>query len=613
MAKSSSISKTAMWILMALLFVGLGGFGAVNLSGNLRTIGTVGDKPVSVDSYYNAVQQELQAVSRQTGRAMSFQQAQELGLDRAVLQQLVRDRALDHEATQMGLSVGDETLRDRIVTIPAFQGIDGSFDRDAYADTLRRSGLTESEFENNLREETARQLLQGAIVSGVEMPASYAQTLVDYVGEQRNFTWALLDETTLETPVAAADDATLRAFFDENADSFTLPATKKITYALLTPTDVIDQVEVAEDALREAYDQRSAEFNQPERRLVERLVFADEETANQAAAALEVNGTTFETLVEDRGLALQDVDLGDVGKDELAAAADAVFGADVGAVVGPFPTDLGPALFRVNGVLPAQNVTFEEAEATLRDTIAADRAVRLVEAQAEDFDDRLAGGTTLEQLVEETSMTLGQIDWTAETQEGIAAYADFREAAAGLAEGDFPQISQLDDGSIYAMRLDESLPLRPAAFDDVEDDVRSRYRSQQLVDALTQQANAAKTELEAGTGLAAQGFTAIEESDQTRDAFIQRTPTGFMAAVFDMDVGEIRVLPGDNSVAIVQLDAINAATDDEESQTLLARLREQQNEALARNLFTIFANDTVQRAVPNIDPRAVSAVNVNFQ
>ena len=412
MAKKSSVGKTAMWGLMGLLFLGLGGFGAVNLSGNIRTIGSVGDKPISVDTYARQMQQELRAISQQTGSAMSFAQAQQLGLDTAVLQRLMRERALDHEATQMGLSIGDEVLRDRILEIPSFQGVDGNFDRDGYAQALRSAGLNEAEFETSLREETARQLLQGAILSGVEMPAAYAETLVAYVGETRNFTWALLDESALDAPVVEPDEATLRAYFDANADSFVLPATKKITYAWLNPTDILDQVEIPEADLRAEYDARSDQYNQPERRLVERLVFANQEAADQAAAALEVGGTTFEALVQERGLALADVDLGDVDQQALGAAGETVFDAEVGTVAGPADSNLGPALFRVNGVLPAQTVTFEDALPELRDAIAADRAVRIVEAQAEDFDDRLAGGATLEQLAEETDMVLTG-PWTA--------------------------------------------------------------------------------------------------------------------------------------------------------------------------------------------------------
>jgi len=613
MAKKSSVGKTAMWILMALLFLGLGGFGAVNLSGNIRTLGTVGDKPIAVETYARQIQQELRAIGQQTGRAMSFAQAQELGLDRAVLQRLMRERALDHEATQMGLSIGDEVLRDRILEISAFQGIDGQFDRDGYAQALRTAGLNEGEFEDSLREETARQLLQGAVLSGVEMPAAYAETLVAYVSENRNFTWVLLDESTLEQPVETPDEATLRAYFDANADYFVLEPTKSITYAWLNPTDIIDQVELSEEELLAEYDARSDQYDQPERRLIERLVFADQEAAERAAAALEVGGTTFEALVQERGLALADVDMGDVGRSDLGAAGDAVFGADVGAVVGPAPSSLGPALFRVNGVLPEQIVSFEEAAPELRDVLAADRAIRLVETRAEDFDNRLAGGSTLEQLAEQTDMVLGQIDWTVDSSDGIAAYGAFREVAATVRAEDFPRIEQLEDGGVFALRLDEELPERPAAYEDVSEDVAARWRQDELVTRLRARADSAKSQAEAGTTLPEQGLTERVEVDQTRNAFITNTPTGFMTEVFEMEVGEIRILEGTASVVLVRLDAVAPGADTPEARALTGQLREQQNEALARGLFDIFTDDTLARAGQNIDSRAVNAVNVNFQ
>lgn len=613
MAKKSSISKTAMWIIVGLLFIGLGGFGAVNLSGNIRTIGTVGELPISVDSYAREMQQELRVIGQQTGRAMSFQEAQQIGLDRAVLQRILRDRALDHEAATMGLSIGDETLRDRIVAIPSFQGIDGNFDREGYTQALRQAGLSETEFEIGLREETARQLLQSAVFSGVEMPASYAETLVAYVGETRDFTWALLEESNLEDPVGTPDTDTLQSFFDANADTFVLPASKKITYVWLNPVDIIDEVDLPEADLRAEYEARNDQYNQPERRLIERLVFADQEAADQAAAALEVGGTTFEALVADRGLQLSDVDMGDMGLADLGAAGAPVFEADVGDIVGPAATPLGPALFRVNGVLPAQLISFEDAEPELRDALATDRAIRIVAGQAEDLDDRLAGGATLEQLAQETGMVLGQIDWTVDSTGDIAAYESFREAAASVAQGDFPRIQQLGDGGLFAMRLDEALPERPATYAEVADEVAERWRTNEIVSRLSARAEAAKAALSEGTTLPELGLDARIDTDQTRNSFIKQTPEGFMSTVFDMQSGDIEILQGMETVVLVRLDAINAADQTEESENLVARLREQQNQDLARNLFEIYANDTLARAGQAIDQRAISAVNVNFQ
>ncbi len=50
----------------------------------------------------------------------------------AVLNRLISTRALDNEAAELGISIGDENLSEQIVQIPAFTGLDGKFDRDGY-------------------------------------------------------------------------------------------------------------------------------------------------------------------------------------------------------------------------------------------------------------------------------------------------------------------------------------------------------------------------------------------------------------------------------------------------------------------------------------------------
>lgn len=611
-AKGNSVTKTAVWILMGMLILGLGGFGAVNFNGNVSSIGTVGDKEISVDQYARELQQQIRAIEGQTGEALSFQQAQAIGLDRAVLQRIVRLRALDNETTEMGISIGDENLRERIIDIPSFQGIDGNFDREGYRFALQQAGLSEAEFEDSLREEAARSLLQGAISGGVTMPDVYAQTLVNFVGEKRSFTWAALTQDNLQAPLPAPTDADLQAFYDANPDNFLLPASKSITYVILTPQDVLDEVEISEDELRKAYEDRADEYIQPERRLVERLVFPNEEAANLAAAALEVNGTTFDALVLDRGLTLQDIDMGDVGRLELDGAGEAVFAAEPGAVVGPLPTNLGPALFRVNGILPSLNTTFEDASPALQQDLAGDRAARLVEVRAQDLDDQLAGGAKLEQLAEESKMTLGTIEWTNDSDQDIAAYETFRAAAAALTEGDFPKIDQLEDGSVFAMRLDGTKPERPNPFEDARTLVAEAWTADQLLTALTVQAEEAQSALEGGSDFATLGLTENVQENLTRDAVISRAPEGLLTEVFEAAPGDIRIIEGADGVVIARLDSISAAEDNEQTQQLLGQLTTQLNQQLSQDVFTLYSSDVVRRTAPMIDQQAINAVHVNF-
>ncbi|MCE8008035.1 peptidyl-prolyl cis-trans isomerase [Aestuariivita sp.] len=613
MAARTSLSKTFVWILLGLLFVGLAGFGATNLSGTVRTVGKAGEQSIGVDQFARELQREINAVISQTGRALPMDQVRAIGLDQQVLARLVALASLDHETTEMGISIGDQNLQQEIVRIPSFQGLDGTFDREAYRFSLQSAGLSEAEFEADLRNEAARTLVQAAILGGVRMPDTLNNVIVEYIGERRSFTWALLDETSLTAPVPTPTEAELRAFYDSNIDRYTLPETRQITYAHMHPADLLDTVEVDETALRDAYAARESEFNQPERRLVERLVFADEAAARDAMAQLEVGGTRFELLVQDRGLDLADVDLGDVTASDLGAASAEVFSADVGDVVGPLPSSLGPALFRVNAVLAAQAISFEEAEPMLRDELAQDRARRQIEVLSQDYEDLLAGGATLEELVAETDMQLGQIAWTDETLDGIAAYGAFRGAAAALTQDDFPEIAFLDDGGLFAIRLDSTLPQRPQPFEDARAEVLTDATRAATEAALEVQAAGMVASLATQGEFAAVGLSPVTETDLTRTAFIEGIPPGLIIDVFEMEQGDLRIVPAEGAVIVLRLDEVKPAETTGDMARLREALSEELNQTLARALFDAYVRDVQFRAEPRIDERALNAVLTSFQ
>ncbi|NOD75525.1 MULTISPECIES: peptidylprolyl isomerase [unclassified Ruegeria] len=611
-AGAKSLSKTFVWILMGLLMLGLAGFGATNLSGTVRTVAQVGDESISVDEYVRELQREIRAVEAQTGQPMQMSQARDLGLDQNALARLTALAALDNEVGQLGISIGDENLQQEIVAIPAFQGVDGSFDREAYRFQLEQIGMTDSEFETDLRKESARTIVQGAIMGGVEMPATLTDTMTDYIGARRSFTVATVGTEALENPIAEPTDAQIQTYYDENGDLFTLPRTKQLTYAILSPAMLIDTVEVDQDALQKLYEDRSDEYNQPERRLVERLNFPDEQAASEAKAQLEVGGTTFEQLVRERDLELNDIDLGDVTREDLGEAADAVFAADLDTVVGPLPSVFGPALFRINGSLAANNVPFEEAEPALREELAAERARRLIEAQSEDINDMLAGGATLEELADETEMELGQIDWTRESSDEIAAYDGFRVAAEAVQEGDFPEIAFLEDGSIFALRLNEVLPRRPEPLDSARDRVAAAWLQAETNKALEDRANAVLTQLATDGDFTTTGLPFRVENALTRTAFLDDVPADFMNEVFQMEPGELRVIGGNGAALLVRLDEVLPPADTDELRQLREALSAQMNQALSQNIFNAYVRDAQTRARPVVDQQALNAVQSSF-
>ncbi|WP_027243956.1 peptidyl-prolyl cis-trans isomerase [Leisingera daeponensis] len=611
-AGMKKLSKTFVWILMGMLIVGLAGFGAVNFTSSSSSVAQVGDEEVSIGSYVRELQREQRALQAQTGQAVTMAQMSAFGMDRMVLGRLISLAALDHESRQLGLSIGDDNLIEELSAIDAFKNVSGGFDREAYRFALRNAGLTEKEFEDDLRREAARTMVQKAMLSGTKMPATLTETLTSFIGARRSFSYVQLNAADIALTAEAPSDADLQAFYEANQDQFMLPETKVITYAALRPSTLLDEIEVDEAQLQRLFEDRADQYQVPERRLVERLVFGSEDAAASAKAQLETGGATFESLVEARGLTLQDTDMGDVAMGDLGAAGTEVFATQVGDVAGPLPSDLGPALYRVNGRLEAQITTFEDAKPELIEELASDRARRLVESQAEDIDDMLAGGATLEELATESGLELAQINWTEDTSDGIAAYEAFRTAAAAVTAEDFPEAGFLEDGSLFALRLDDVLPERPEPFADAKDKVLAAWQADRLAKALKDQGEAVLAQAEQAGGFA-EGADVKTEPGLTRTAYIDTVPEPLVAQVFTMETGDFRLVQDADSAVVVRLDAILPPEQSDDMTLLTQALQAQLDQSLAEELFEAYVQDVQARAEPRVDQQALNAAQANFQ
>lgn len=606
-SNSKPMTRIFSWILLGFLFLGLAGFGAANLGGSVQSIGAVGDRDIPVTTYARALQNELRATEAQFGQQLSMQQAQAFGITNRVLSRVVIETALDSEAERIALSVDDAAVAKDLNNIQAFKGPDGQFSRENYRFSLKNAGYSETEFEESVRTESARTILQAAIIAGNAMPSTAIDTVLDYLTETRNITLTTLTADDLTQTIADPDLAALETYYKDNIATYTLPERKQITYAILTPDMVLDQVDLSDDALRAAYDARRDEFNQPERRLVERLVFLDADQARAKLAEIDAGTTDFETVVADRGLALADIDIGDVTMSELGEASAGVFAANLDQVVGPFDTDLGPALFRVNGILVADVVTFDEARDQLFDELATESARRMIDAKSTEIDDAMAAGATLEDLEKEFGMRVDVVMYHDGTDAEVAGYPNFRAVASAVQDGDFPTVEPLNDGGIFSVRLDGIEPPAPMPLDEVMDQVSADWRTAQTRAALEAFANDA-----IASGAVAGSSTSLRDLKRTDVGAVATAE--ILAAAFKQSVGDKTVLMQNDNAVIVQLDAINKGDrDSDDTKALRANIEQQFGASLADDLFNVFATQIQQSAGISLNQQAINAVHANFQ
>lgn len=605
-------ASVMVWVLMAMLIGGLGGFGVTNFGSGVASIGTVGDRKIDVGDYARSLRQAMDQFSKQIGQPVTIQQAQAIGLDRQVLQQVMDRAALDNETDRIGLSVGDAAVASKVSAIPSFQGVDG-FDRATYREVLRQNNLTEASFEAGLRADTARQLLQTAITGGLTAPQTLTDTIAAWAGEQRGFSMLRLTEKSLTTPMPPLTDADLQAYYHANIATYTRPEAKRIAYVAILPETLAKDMPLDEAALKATYESRLSSYIIPEKRLVERLAFATEADAASAKARIDA-GTAFDDLVTERNLTLEDVDMGDMSQKELGDAGDAVFALKDPGVVGPFPSSIGPALFRMNAILAAQETTFEQAKPDLALEQQLEAARKEISGKVEAVDDALAGGASLADIAKEQGLTLQTTDYAAgaDDNDPITGYQAFRDTADKLAEGDFPEAILLDDGGLVAMELDSTVPPAPVAFDKVKEKVTAAAQADALAKALSGEATRIKAAVEGGASLGAFGIVS-RTAQIDRQGVVADAPPALLEAVFQMAPNDLRVIEAPGFAAVLQLNTITAApTTGEDAAALREAISTNAGRAIGDDVLTLYTASLTASAGITLDQAAINAVQAQM-
>ena len=608
----SGSRNIGLWIVLGAAIVGLGGFSLVGVASSLasQNVADVGGEKVSRDAFMRSLTNSVNQMSARFNTQLTIEQARAFGLDRQVLGQLVTQAALDKQGAELEFSVGDEAVREALLVRPEFQGPTGGFDRFTYDQELQRSDLTPREYEQRIRKDVTRTLLEAGISGGVDMPDIMATTLLKHFGEKRSYSFVVIPRDRIgELPVPSDDELT--AFFEQHPDDYTAPETRKVTYIALRPDDVKDIIEISDEDLQAEYDANIARFDTPERRVVDRIVFSKLEDATDAKAKIDAGDTTFNEIGEARGLSFSDMEVGEVRLGDLPAAdAELVFGAESAGVVGPVETDLGPALYRLNAILAPVKTSFEDAKAELHDELADRRAGDTIGAEIDPVQDLLASGATLEEVADETAMILGTIDVNALIGTGLAADTNFRAEALAAAIGEERDLIDLSNGGIAALRIDEIQEPRLQTYDEVADQVASDWEVVAEQTALKAEADRLMEQLAYG-----RRFTAVMKTEELevatggpvrRGDTPQNLPASAIETVFEMDAGDVRVIEDQYDTLMISLDEVVPFNpEDAEDAARLEALQGQLSNTAARDIFFGFTQAVQNEAGVSINQNLI--------
>ncbi|AQU86667.1 peptidylprolyl isomerase [Komagataeibacter nataicola] len=504
-------------IVAGLFFLAFIGFGVGDVLLNIGSeradvAARVGNRPILVQTYQNALQTEMPQVAQsmhltdpsQIPPATRAQVAQQV-LGRLMLQAEIAEAADRH-----GLIVPDSVVRNEIFSIPAFKGRDGQFDRALFNDRLRRTGMTEGRLIELVQQEQASRVLLQPIRDGVAAPDVMVRHVFDFEAQTR--TIDLVRVPFAEQNVAATPTAAQLARYQVNHPwEFTVPEYRHARIVVLSADTIGQRLDVTDADLHQAYEAQAQTFNQPERRNVQIVTVPTEERARALAAqwtdgaawaSVQKNAGKDAAAVELPGIKVGDVPSADLGKQIFAAPADAT--------QGPIKSEGGWVVFRVTAINAAHFTPFDEVKQALHDRLAHERARALLADRVQKLQDAIAGGG-LDSIPTDLAATAvsGDLDARGLTHEGTPAPIPGSDAARqaiiarvfSQAKGANPELVAGPDGVWYAVAVDGVTPGHVQTLAEAGPKVAAAWQEAARRHMADQQATAYYTQATAQGGL----------------------------------------------------------------------------------------------------------------
>ncbi|QFU22028.1 SurA N-terminal domain-containing protein [Shewanella eurypsychrophilus] len=248
---------------------------------------TVNGEEISESALEQAYQSERGRLEQQLGEMFEALAADDVYLasvKQSVLERLVAEKLLDQSATELGLRVSDEQIKNAIMTEPAFQ-TEGVFDNDRYLAILRQLGYQANSFRNMMRTDMTRRQLVASLVGSEFVLPGETSYLAGIQGQTRDIRYHIVDASPFIADAQVTDEQA-QSFYDTNLAQFMSPETLSLEYIELNAADMAKSIIVTDEEALSFFDENKQQYLKPEKRLAAHILInlGDDESAAEAKA-----------------------------------------------------------------------------------------------------------------------------------------------------------------------------------------------------------------------------------------------------------------------------------------------------------------------------------------
>ena len=497
------------WIIKGLMLFlivsfGIWGIGDMFRGNSLRkAVAEVGNTTITVQQLNQLFGRQLIEAKQKINPDLTEEQARQMGLlDRALDQEIVR-RLVDLDLARRGIEVGPDEVLKLLAEEPQFRKDDGTFNKALFQQILERQRMSEKAFIAEGQQDIARQMLLSFLEGGAFPSQMQADSLYKARAQKRVLEIVSIDASKMGN-LPVADEATLRDYYDKNQPLFAVPEYRAVTIATLEPDSMGKEASITDEQVKKAYDERTDQFMQPERRDLLQVVVQDEAKAKKIADEAKATGNLSETAkkAKESAVPLEQVDEKYIVPEVSAAA----FALALNGVSNPVKTQMGWHVLQVKKIEPSGIPSFDKVKEGLREELKQEQAVEGLTRIVNQLDDQLAAGHALEDIADSLRLRLVKIP--AVSAQGLTPEGKEptempnRDAVLSLAfdqnAGETSPVSDNGDGGYFVVRTDDVTPSGARPFEAAKAQVEKAWKQSERLKKAQAKADAIEKALKDG-------------------------------------------------------------------------------------------------------------------
>lgn len=397
-----------------LVFMGIGNL----LSGDdeKEEVARVGKEVITSDEYKSLYQNYEKQIS---GSDASREQVKKLKYD--LLNALIEQKLLFNLISELGLTVGEESIKNHIKNTKYFQNDKGEFDKNKFHETLNDLHMTEKEYIAKLEKVLPAMMFMTSLFKD-NYPVTFGERVDEQIYKSRYQTRVVdivkITEDAV-TNIPEPDDQALLDLYERNKSHFYYPEYRTAQYISLGQKYFEDQIKISDEEVDGIIEQQELK----DQRDIFNVIFSTKEEAETAKRAFEEGKTSFEQIVKEFGKAeLEETRVNNITKDFLLEdMREKVFALKVGEVSGVLASSFGWHIIKVESAHQISDEDLVDFKKDIKSVLTNQKSFERVNDFINQVNSKIYNGSAIEEILSEYNLpiqTIGPVDASGKDQNG---------------------------------------------------------------------------------------------------------------------------------------------------------------------------------------------------